>query len=209
MLPITLSCTHTARTKRRTAIVVLLFSFLNIASWAQKEDSTYTPSPAPTLSFSMRMKKKWDMEHSPLKATAYSALLPGAGQLYNKKYWKAPIVWAGIGTCVYFIADNTRNYRLYRDAYIAENDADPSTLPQVQVNPEQFRDLNEAQNTYKRWLDISYMALAGVYVLQLIDANVDAHLFYFDVSPDLSLLIHPSIIQTERTIQGLTLSLQF
>jgi hypothetical protein len=201
---------HSAPLKRRTPKAVLLFSFVLFFSVSLFAQDSTTVVTAPTSSgFGDRMKKKWAMEHSPLKATVYSALLPGVGQMYNKKYWKAPIVWAGLGTCVYFIVDNTRNYRLYRDAFIAQEDDDPSTVPQISLDPGQTIDLDEAQDTYKRWLDISYMALAGVYVLQLIDANVDAHLFYFDVSPDLSLHILPSFFLAERTTQGLTLSLHF
>jgi hypothetical protein len=147
--------------------------------------------------------------HSPLKASLYSAALPGAGQWYNakaysRKYWKVPFVYVGIGTATGFIISNTKNYRYYKSQYIAEVDGDPNTV--VTANP--LIDLNTTQEQYHKWLDLSYMSLALIYFLQIIDANVDAHLFYFDVGKDLSLSFHPSIVNTGRITTGLGISLK-
>lgn len=150
---------------------------------------------------------KWHMEpHSPMKATVYSAVLPGAGQIYNKKWWKSLIVYAGLGTCVYFINDNNKNYQSFRKAYIASIDGDPTTVPQIEGNAAFF---NEWQEQYHRWRDVSYMALIGVYVLQIIDANVDGHLFYYDISPEISLSVQPSFQLSNGVNGGLGLVLKF
>ncbi len=155
---------------------------------------------------SSKFQRKWNMTHSPLKATIFSAALPGAGQVYNKKYWKLPILYAGLGTCAYFIIDNTRNYHEWKNAYIAYADGDPSTTSSI--DPTRY-DLNAGQQLYHRWLDISYICLAGVYILQVIDANVDAHLFYYDVSRNLGLSIHPSIVNTGQIRPGAGISIHF
>jgi hypothetical protein len=166
---------------------------------------TLSAAASDTTGKQSNWSRKWNMEHSPLKATVMAAVLPGAGQVYNRKYWKLPILYAGMGTCVYFIADNTREYRKWRDSYIAANDGDPATVPAY--DPAKYR-LDYAQDLYRRWTELSYMALLGVYILQVIDANVDAHLFYFDVSPDLSLQIHPSLLNTGRAYPGIGISLR-
>jgi len=144
--------------------------------------------------------------HSPRKAAAFSAILPGAGQVYNKKYWKLPIIYAGLGTAGYFVYTNNQSYRLYRNALIAELDTDPETVNQTEYNTSQ---LNQLQETYHRWRDLSIFAFAGIYILQIIDATVDAHLFYFDVSDDLSLVILPSFPISIQNKGGLSLVLKF
>jgi len=150
-------------------------------------------SNAVAVSDSSKFQLKWNQPHSPLKATVLSAVLPGSGQIFNKKYWKAPIVYAGLGTCIYFISDNTKNYHFWKDAYIAFNDTDPLTNPTGRAAGLSNTALNTNQLAYKKLLDVSYMSLLGVYALQIIDANVDAHLFSFDVSPNLSLRYTPVV----------------
>jgi len=144
--------------------------------------------------------------HPPRKATIMSALLPGLGQAYNKKYWKIPIVYAGLGTCAYFIIENGKSYRLYRNALIAVRDDDPSTVNDTPYNGSQ---LDQLQNTYRRWLDLSYVSLAAVYILQIIDANVDAHFFHFDISDDISLNWSPTIDFKRTGSTGISLNVQF
>lgn len=156
---------------------------------------------------------RWNMQpHSPLKATIYAAALPGAGQIYNgnkkegsffRKYWKVPVVYAGLGTCVGFIVFNTEQYNRFKKEYIASVTGGERTMGGTSTQ------LNEIQEQYHRWMDVSYMALAGVYILQIIDANVDAHLFYYDVSRDLGLLVHPSIVNTGYVSPALGLTLKF
>jgi hypothetical protein len=188
--------------------IALLFAFCAIKINAQSSDTLIIDSTnVKSLTTESKWKAKWNMQpHSPLKATVFSAVIPGAGQLYNKKWWKTIIVYGGIGTCVYFIRDNDKNYLTYRRAYIAAIDGDPNTIPQIEGNASFY---NDVQEQYRRWRDISWMALAGVYILQIIDANVDGHLFYYDISPDIHLSIHPSIIPTARGNAGIGLLLNF
>lgn len=156
---------------------------------------------------------KWHMSpHSPLKATLFSAVIPGTGQMCNgykkegsvfRKYWKVPVVYAGIGTCIGFIAFNDREYKRYKAEYIASMTGGERTMSGTPYQLEQI------QEQYHQWRDLSYLALVGVYFLQIIDANVDAHLFYHDVSRNLDLSIHPSVVNTGRITPGLGLTLSF
>lgn len=145
-------------------------------------------------------------EHSIRKATLLSTAFPGLGQIYNRKYWKAPIVYAGVGTCVYFIVDNTQNYRFYRDALIAETDGNPDTVNPTGAPASAIRPVMEQ---YRQWIDLSYIALAVIYALQIVDAHVDAHFFQFDVSDDLSASLRPTAITTNRINPGISLSINF
>lgn len=147
----------------------------------------------------------WRFRHSPRTASILSAVLPGAGQVYNRKYWKVPIVLGGLGASVYFVRDNNQNYQRYKDAYIALVDGDPSTVSEFgSASPQSV--LNVA-DTYRRWRDLSYIACGLVYVLNIVDASVDAHFVRFDVSPDLSLELSPSLSTAAMGAPGLSLSL--
>lgn len=147
----------------------------------------------------------WRYRHSPRKASILSAVLPGAGQVYNRKYWKVPIVLGGLGASVYFIRENDQNYQRYKDAYIALVDGDPNTVSEFgSASPQSV--LNVA-DTYRRWRDLSYIACGLVYVLNIVDASVDAHFVRFDVSPDLSLELSPSLSTAALGAPGLSLSL--
>jgi len=172
------------------AIIGLLFQITSLAQSVEAADST---------ALSIR-------PHSPTRATLFSAALPGLGQVYNKKYWKVPIIYAGLGTCVYFIQRNNSKFQLYKDALVAEQDSDPTTINDTGFSSFQ---LNDLQNTYRGWRDLSWIILTGVYILNIIDANVDAHLFYFDVGKDLSLQVHPYLSHTARINSGLSLILNF
>lgn len=144
--------------------------------------------------------------HSPRKATILSAVVPGAGQIYNRKYWKAPIVWAGLGTCVWFIQDNHREYHRYRNAYLALVDDDPNTIDEFEGRyaPEQVRNV---MDTYRQWRDLSYLITGLVYMLNIVDANVDAHFVRFDVSPDLSMSIGPALPVAAHGALGVSVQL--
>lgn len=158
---------------------------------------------------------KWQIKPvSPLKASVFSALIPGGGQLYNGihanksilgKYWKVPIVYAGLGTCYAFIQFNKKEYRYYKAQYLASVDDDPTTIAEINASTESIR---RVQEQYHQWMDLSYICLAGVYLLQIIEANVDAHLFYFDVSKDLSFHWLPALIpQWGQPAAGLSMGL--
>jgi hypothetical protein len=141
----------------------------------------------------------------PSKAAFYSAILPGLGQAYNKKYWKIPLVYGAIGTSMYFYLDNNKKYHSYRDAY-------KKRLLGLQDEYDYLDDsrLIAAQRFYQRNRDLSLLVTIAFYVLNIVEANVDAHLTQFNVSEKLSL--SPDIYQNEFTAKpniGLTFNYKF
>lgn len=175
----------------------LLFALLCFGGAALAQADTAAPPATDTLN--------WRQRHKPKRATLYSAVLPGAGQIYNRKYWKAPIVWGGLGLCAYLIADNTRKYERYRDGYVALVDNDPATVSEFDgANANSVRDVAD---TYHKWRDQACIALIAVYVLNVVDATVDAHFVRFDVSPDLSMELAPAPLVAGQGALGLSLAL--
>ncbi len=137
--------------------------------------------------------------HSPVKATWMSAALPGLGQYYNRKYWKIPVVYAGFGVLGYFIASNKREYDRYRNAY-AESyilGANAINSDNELVRNYTSKQLLSQREYYQSNLEFSYIITVAWYVVQIIDAVVDAHLYNFDVSDDLSLRVQPHIVPHE------------
>lgn len=128
-------------------------------------------------------------KHSPKKAAIMSAAFPGLGQIYNRKYWKLPIVYGGLGTLGYLITFNSVQYSLYRKAYLAKIDDDPLTIDEYPFASEDG--LLQRLNQHRRTRDMLIAGAVLIYALNIIDASVDAHLFEFDVSDDLSLRIEP------------------
>ncbi len=143
---------------------------------------------------------------TPSKAAFYSAVLPGLGQAYNKKYWKIPIVYGALGTSMYFYLDNNKKYHNYRDAY-------KRRLAGFNDDQYQYLDdsrLIQAQRFYQRNRDLSLMVTLGFYILNIVDANVDAHLIQFNVNEKLS--VAPDVYQNDFTAKpnlGLTLNYRF
>lgn len=124
------------------------------------------------------------------RATVMSALLPGLGQAYNKKYWKIPIIYAGLGSFAYFYIVNNREYTYYRDNLKAIYDDDSTTFNTTNYQDWQLQSLKDQ---YKKNRDLSLIGFFAVYLLNIIDANVDGHLSTFDVSDNLGLHIEPWI----------------
>lgn len=146
---------------------------------------------------------------SPIKAGLYSAVLPGLGQYYNKKYWKIPIVWGAVGTGVGVAMWNQKEYNRYRNAFVAELNGQPhefSGIPGIDK-----RVLGNAQDRSKRQRDYAIGITALIYILNIVDAVVDAHLYESRHDPDLA--ITPTIIQDKHYVQqsgaGLSLSYRF
>ncbi|MEO6173563.1 MAG: DUF5683 domain-containing protein [Flavobacterium circumlabens] len=142
---------------------------------------------------------------TPAKAAFYSAILPGLGQAYNKKYWKIPLVYGAIGTSLYFYLDNNKKYNNYRDAY----------KKRLEGLPDDYAFLDDSrliagQKFYQRNRDLSALFVVGFYVLNIIDANVDAALIQFNVNERLSL--RPEIYPDDMTFRpnvGLTFNYHF
>ena len=126
------------------------------------------------------------------KAALMSALLPGLGQAYNKSYWKIPVLYAGLGTLVYFVKTNNEEYHNYYDAYKYRLDGDSNTVDNNYPNLSD-EDILVRKDYYRRNRDLSYVLIGVVYVLNIIDAYVDAHLSDFDISDNLSLNAQPGM----------------
>ncbi|MCY1720310.1 DUF5683 domain-containing protein [Prolixibacteraceae bacterium Z1-6] len=140
-----------------------------------------------------------EVKHSAHKASLYSAIIPGWGQAYNKKYWKIPLVYAGFATIGYFIHWNNDNYGIMKQAYSDLTDGDENTNSHLDLkyadyydltNPTDYENfktnLNRQQTYYRRNRDLLVISIIGFYGLNIIDASVDAHFFDFNISEDLS-----------------------
>lgn len=151
-------------------------------------------------------KRDWaNWKPDPKRAMWLAIVLPGAGQIYNRKYWKLPIVYGGILGCAYAMRWNNQMYHDYAQAYVDLCDNDPNTASYNQFlhlgveitasNAEQYKDIFKSRkDKYRRWRDLSFFVMLGVYALSIIDAYVDASLSKFDISDDLSLQIEPAVI---------------
>lgn len=126
-----------------------------------------------------------------------SAVVPGAGQIYNRKYWKAPVIWAAAGAVGYLIYSNHQTYTQYRDALRLRTDNDPATIDAFEQTLTE-NDLLTLQDAARRSRDLWIILTSLGHALNVVDAVVDAHLATFDVSDDLSMRFSPSIICTHR-----------
>ena len=151
--------------------------------------------------------------HSPKKAVILSAIIPGLGQAYNKKYWKIPIVYAALGTTIYIFDYNNKLYKEYKRSYISKTYTD--TLHGKIFDPHPDKSVSQVQEyeiTYHKHRDLSVILTALFYTLNIADAYVDAHLMSFDVSDNLSLNILPSLnfySAKQKPTMGMTLSFRF
>lgn len=142
----------------------------------------------------------------PIRAMWLGLVFPGGGQIYNHKYWKLPIIYGGFLGCVYALTWNSQMLHDYSQAYLDIMDKDPNTKSYEKMLPigyditgreERFKNtFKNKKNFFRRNRDLSIFAFAGVYLLAVIDAYVDAELSTFDISHDLSLHLEPTVIQT-------------
>ena len=184
------------------SFLLIVFFCPSINSFAQSADTTSVELPD-----SIREK-----EHSPTKATIMSACLPGLGQLYNKKYWKIPIVYAGIGVLGYFIYFNADQYATYKYAYIESSHGTTNGNYASLVNHYTKDELLSASDYYRRNLEISCLLTAVWYAMNILDATVDAHLYTFNISDKLTMKVEPAMQLTGFNYQpaaGIKLSLHF
>ncbi len=165
----------------------------------------------------------------PNRALWLALVIPGGGQIYNRKYWKLPIIYGGMMGCIYALTWNNMMYRDYSQAYLDIMDSDPTTQSYnkflhlgatiTQANEERYKKLFKSRkDKYRRWRDMSMFCLIGVYALSVIDAYVDAELSEFDISKDLSLKVAPTVIpggstfnsgSLENSAVGVNLGLRF
>ncbi|MDN6279853.1 MAG: DUF5683 domain-containing protein [Psychroflexus sp.] len=168
---------------RRFLYLLLLFSGL---SYSQKEESDLKINQTEQNFEQTETSFRADPFDAlaPAKAAFYSAILPGLGQIYNGSYWKVPIVYGGIGTSAYFYVQNDKEYNRYRDAYkrrLAGFDDDEFSGLLTKEN------LIDAQKQFRKNREYSLLVMIGFYILNIVDANVDAHLNQFSITRDLSL----------------------
>lgn len=155
----------------------------------------------------------------PQRALWLSLVIPGGGQIYNRKYWKLPIFYGGFLGCMYAFTWNQQMYMDYSQAYLDIMDDNPNTNSYVDMFPPSYdiegnisrfqTVFKNRKDRYRRWRDLSTFCFIGVYALSIIDAYVDAHLSEFDISPDLSLQWGPTSIEGPHTNIGLGASLRF
>ncbi len=143
--------------------------------------------------------------HSPHKATMYSALVPGLGQIYNEKYWKLPVIYGATGILIYAFNFNNDQYNKYKNAYA---DMDAGKITEFEGITEKTT-LIRAKDGYKRDRNLNVILLGAVYLLNVVDATVDAHLFNYEMTDDLSLNVQPTIKKTADYQNTYGLSLQF
>jgi len=176
----------------------------------------------------VKVKRDWaTWAPKPQKALWLALVLPGAGQIYNRKYWKLPIFYGGFVGCIYALTWNNMMYKDYAQAYLDIMDNDPTTesynkflhLGQKidSTNQERYKTIfKNRKDKYRRWRDMSFFILLGVYAVSVIDAYVDAELSQFDISKDLSLKLSPAVINNHSSSNpldassfGVNCSLQF
>lgn len=153
-----------------------------------------------------RVKRDWTTWRPSAKRALWLALvIPGGGQIYNRKYWKLPIVYGGFVGCAYALRWNNMMYKDYSQAYMDIMDTDPNTQSYNQFlhlgaqiddsNKEHYQKIfKNRKDRYRKWRDMSVFAMIGVYLLSVVDAYVDASLSEFDLSDDLSLRVTPAVI---------------
>ena len=163
---------------------------------------------------------KWQPD--PKRALWLALVFPGGGQIYNRKYWKLPIVYGGFIGCLYAMNWNNTMYKDYSQAYLDLVDKDPGTQSYNlflhlgtridDSNKRQYEDIfKKRKDKFRRWRDLSFFVLLGVYALSVIDAYVDAELSNFDISKDLSLKLEPTILNNHSSsnpLDGSSLGLQ-
>ena len=151
------------------------------------------------------LKKEIDQKRwvpNPTKATWLALVIPGGGQIYNRKYWKLPIFYGGFAGCAYALTWNSKMYKDYSTAYkdAMNGNMQSSSItdllpPGYKISETQLKELlRKRKDTYRRYRDLSIFAFIGVYLLSVIDAYVDAELSNFDITPDLSMKVEPAVI---------------
>lgn len=175
------------------------------------EMDTIATSVVITDSVPAKKKRDWNTwRPNPKRAMWLAIVLPGAGQIYNRKYWKLPIFYGGFVGCLYALSWNGQMYHDYSQAYVDLMDNDPNTQSYNdflhlgttidESNKAHYQEIfRKRKDRYRKWRDLSVFALIGVYALSVIDAYVDASLSEFDISDDLSLRVAPTIINDQSS----------
>lgn len=182
---------------------------MTVTEIASSIDSAFTSKA--TKEIVRKAKRDWaTWRPEPKRAMWLAIVIPGAGQIYNRKYWKLPIVYGGFVGCAYAMRWNNQMYSDYSQAYLDIMDDDDTTKSYesfmhlgaqiTDANKERWTEIFKSRkDRYRRWRDLSFFCILGVYALSIVDAYVDASLSQFDISDDLSLHIEPGIVSDSRT----------
>ena len=192
--------------------IILLLFFCFFANIGMSQEEKDAKKKGIVIKDTILKKRKPINPLAPSKAAFYSAILPGLGQIYNKKYWKVPIAIAAIGTAVYSYKWNDNRYKIFRTAFKRKK-AGFTDLGDDRI-PADIKDdvLQNQQERFQRDRDLMLLVSIAVYVLNIIDANVDAHLKQFNVNTDLSMNIEPLLkynVITARADYGMALKIKF
>jgi hypothetical protein len=187
-------------------VLATLFFLLFALTISAQEDSLMVKEPVARDTISKEKDYKPYNALAPAKAAFYSAVLPGLGQAYNGRYWKIPIVYGGLGVGIYFYIKNDDQWNRYRDAYKARLAGRKDEFEGRLTKDK----LIKAQEFYRKNKEMSILVTAGIYILNIIDANVDAHLQQFNVSEDLTLKPNMRMDNfTGKSQYGLSLNYRF
>ena len=187
----------------------LRLTAIDSLSQTPADTAALSKATARAMKRAKKFMKQRQFVPDPKRALWLSLVLPGAGQIYNRKYWKLPFIYGGFLGCTYALLWNQQMYRDYSQAYLDIMDDDPNTRSYMEMLPprydisgreEHFKSIfKRKKDFYRRNRDLSIFCFAGVYLLSVIDAYVDAQLSVFDITPDLSLRIEPAVIETPGT----------
>ena len=181
-------------------------------------DSLATLSAMPPQPAAAAKEKDWNAwRPDPQRALWLALVIPGGGQIYNRKYWKLPLVYGGFLGCIYAMRWNNMMYKDYAQAYLDIMDDDPGTASYNKflhlgrtinkTNEERYKTIfKKRKDRYRRYRDLSFFVMIGVYAVSVIDAYVDAELSVFDISRDLSLKVRPAVIGSGPSMNPLTAS---
>ena len=189
--------------KHYLTLIFIAYSWLSFAQMAKETDTLIEQKEI--------VNYKID-PLAPARAAFYSAIIPGLGQAKNKKYWKIPIIYAALGTGLYFYTDNNKVYKRYRNAYKRRlagfNDDEFYGLGTTPILSNEA--LIRAQQTLRRNKELSLLITIGLYALNILEANVDAHLLQYNVDNNLAIKPYLEFETPENSAQfGLTLNINF
>ena len=206
--------TSAVNAKTMTAKAPTEDSVRTLEAFADSMDLALDSLKADAKPDSARHKRDWATWKPDSRRALWLALvLPGAGQIYNRKYWKLPIIYGGFVGCAYAMRWNNMMYRDYSQAYLDIMDNDPATQSYNKFlhlgntitaeNEDRWKEVfRKRKDRYRRWRDMSFFVMVGVYALSVVDAYVDASLSEFDISPNLSLQVAPAVINSDMARAG-------
>lgn len=213
-------CAYSQSDSTTVAEALLLDSLRNAtpAEHVTPEQDTLKLSDSIIVGKKMKVLRDWSTwRPDPKRALWLALVIPGGGQIYNRKYWKLPIFYGGFVGCIYALRWNGQMYKDYSQAYLDIMDDDPRTesynqflhlgMKIDQSNMERYKQIFKSRkDQYRRWRDLSFFCLLGVYAISVIDAYVDAEMSNFDISRDLSMKVRPTVMSTNTSSNPLVSS---